>query len=252
MSLATLARAIGVDRSTIAHWEMGNHYPRHDTYQKLCAIFGVGTFEEDHSHFLKKFHNVDPFIKALTLADETCKVRFAQLANDSQHFVHYTSLCPMSSRSEIYRPIELEDETFVEKLKCRKIRFQQVRIFYRQAEVELAMEDEFRFRGINYFCRYIPTPPVEFPVINMRSYDNRTFIIGGFQGVAADLDGHVLEFDGKEPVATFLKMYWETLWASAREFPTPRTWNAVDKVCDELRIERDTWQSVADAIRSGS
>lgn len=38
-----LADRLGVDRSAIAHWELGHTLPRLDTYNAVCRVLGIDT-----------------------------------------------------------------------------------------------------------------------------------------------------------------------------------------------------------------
>lgn len=38
---ATLALRLGVDKSAVAHWELGHALPRLDTFSVVCAELGI-------------------------------------------------------------------------------------------------------------------------------------------------------------------------------------------------------------------
>lgn len=128
--------------------------------------------------------------------------------------INYSLLCRIAIDPKMGRPSELIDDKFTKRL----LDDNKGNYPFDPHEIESAMEDTCRFANTHkYICKYFPTPPNDFPVINIRSYDNQVFMMGGFRDIASGLDDIVIEFDHRTPVSTFLITFAGIASGNARQ-----------------------------------
>ena len=188
----------------------------------------------------------DPYLERWFLYDNQFYGRIGKLAENAKKFVCYTQLNRIASKQPKHRPYELVYEPFVTRLLNSEVSFHRMEVFFHEKQILYALVDKLRFSGCKYYCQYFPTPRKSIPVINMRSFDNEFFVIGGYHlDVKPGEEESALASKNREPLATFLIMYFDELSKQAFSFPNPDDWseNSV-KISFDLNITAEKWQSL--------
>jgi transcriptional regulator with XRE-family HTH domain len=253
LSRTRLATLAGGDKSQVGRWEESGQRPRPEQLAKLCAVLKVDTLDLPAAEFERRYGFSDvedhPFIEKLPLYNDQFRTRILELARQAP-FVHYTSLCQAISHTGRHRPIELADTEFSERILRSEVVFQRVQIFFERDDLLNAMMDAWRFRGKQYYCRYFPTPPLSIPAINMSSYGNERYIVGGYYDIrSSDSDEYALLLDNRQPLAKFFEEYWRVLWAQSKPFPNPETWSNSKQLCQELGVDKAEWGRLVRAAK---
>ncbi len=248
----TLASKIGVDKSLISRWQKGVTRPRQENLVDLYSALGVTTFDLPADLFDKQFGFAQsrdhPHIEKLYIYTDDFKRRVLELARTAK-LVRYCELCKKFSHSGRHRPLELADEIFARRLQNGEVGFQRIQVFYDKRDIVNAMADAHRFIGRQYYCHYFPTPDISIPTISISSFDDDLFIVGGYyENRAPHMSEYALIFDGREPVATFLREHWRVMWERSKLFPEPASWQSGTDLCNEFRINTKEWnQLIIDA-----
>jgi transcriptional regulator with XRE-family HTH domain len=253
LSRNELAQIIAVDKSEITRWEQGVR-PQPKNLKKLREALAVSSFDLPDKEFdsLHGYSTPDthPNIESLPVYTDEFKATILDLAYRAK-VVHFTSLCKKISHSGRHRPIELADADFVAKLTRGEVMFQRVQVFLHRTDLLNAMVDAHRLPRRYYHCRYFPAQSDAPPAINMSSFDDKIFVIGGYyDSRAPNADERALKFDDRAPLADFFREHWRVLWAKSREFPGPADWRADDQLPQSFGKSPSEWEHlVSDAER---
>jgi transcriptional regulator with XRE-family HTH domain len=247
LSRTELARRIGVDKSEITRWEQGVR-PHPKNLKKLHEALTVSSFELPEKEF-DSVHGYStpaphPHIEPLPVYTEAFRATIRDLAQNAK-VVQYTSLCKKITHSGRHRPIELTDDEFLARLSRGEVLFQRIQVFFQRDDLLNALVDAHRLSRQNYHCRYFPTHSDAPPAINMSSYDNKIFVVGGYyESRAPNVDERALKFDDRAPLADFFREYWRVLWAKSREFPGPADWRTDDQLPQSFGKSQSEWENL--------
>lgn len=256
-----LGRKIDKDKATIGRWLSGKSPPKNEKdYDKLEQALTVTGIRLPHAQFL--VHNglnpTYPFMKSIPLYESnefSESGKFEQCINKSletvRQSVHYTHLCDTPERQhDHYIPRELCHPPFVERLRKKEVEFQRVGVFFKIPQFIAAVRSLIEFRGTRYECRFYLRPPASFPVINLRSFDHRTFMIGGYEPRAVYRDNCIL-LEGKEPMGSFLSQYWDAVWSLGN--PVQLNFETAEIVAKSLSMKgSEQWQKLKEEIEAAS
>jgi transcriptional regulator with XRE-family HTH domain len=245
LSADELARKVGVDKSMVRRWEKGKNQPRSANLRELCRTLDVTRFDLPPEQFNTQFGFSDlddhAFIEKLPLYTEEFSKRIITLGREAK-LIQYTSICKQISHSGRHRPIELADRELSARIAKGEVIYQRVQVFFDETDVLNAMMDEYRFKGKKYYCKYFPTPPISVPTINISSYDEKTFVVGGYyESRSSTPHEYALLFDHRQPISGFLREYWRVLWTDAIPFPKPHEWQSSNKFQEDLRLSQKDW-----------
>lgn len=167
--------------------------------------------------------------------------------------MHYTALCEFDDAEDgsleaslAYRPHELNYASFLERLLRNEIIWEKVEIFYSTRQLLRALCLLRLLRGTKFLLKFFPTPPKSFPVINVESFDHKTFMLGGYNPERM-YDPNCVLLGDREPLRQFLINYWSTVWLVGGAKPlTPKDADAIAQALGETSPSE--WEDYKQAV----
>jgi hypothetical protein len=245
------ARKLGCD--TVNRWLNGERGPDGSrySYRDIENVLEVTGICLPHEQFLAA-NQMDfnyPFMKYFRLYESNEFSESGEFENfidaslDSvQHSVCYTHLCDTPQRSNVhFIPRELRYAPFLDRLRKKEVEFHRIEVFFKVQQLVYALKSLIDFRGTRYECRFYLKPPVSFPVVNIRSFDHRIFVLGGFEPRAVYAPNCIL-LEGKEPMGSFLGQYWDAVWSKGN--PLELNFETAVAVALSLGLNSEEWQKI--------
>lgn len=227
---ASLGRTIGRDKATIGRWLSRGEGPSDpNDIKSLENELKVGGLLLPHERFIEanrlyeSYPGMEYFPITTDNADTTgvFENRLMDCLNRTTRTVHYTHLCQFAIKKGAetdfdplrpqFTPREFEQTPFLNRLLSRQIAWERIEVFYSLARLIQTLKSQILLRGTQYQVKYYPKPPKSFPVINMRSFDHKAFLIGGYDPHPVYHENCIFLND-TEPLRSFFRRYWETVW----------------------------------------
>jgi len=128
---------------------------------------------------------------------------------------YLTSAIPRFNSSESYSGFYGSQGEYhrllYEKIVKQEISFRYVCVIFHKQSLESKIYKLLLNEGSRYYIRHYEAPPTAIPVLNMMSFDDEKFYLGGFHTKGSPGESQVLYI--REPhIAELLKDYWKTLW----------------------------------------
>ncbi len=94
------------------------------------------------------------------------------------------------------------------------ISFRRVEVIFNKERFEGVLRKLLTYEGFEYFIRYYDAPPKAIPLLNMMSFDEEHFYLGGFYPAESPADELAVYIRHPE-ISQFLRDYWNVLWLRA-------------------------------------
>ena len=94
------------------------------------------------------------------------------------------------------------------------ISFRRVEVIFNRERFEKMLRRLLTYEGFEYFIRYYDAPPKAIPLLNMMSFDDEHFYLGGFYPAEPTTEELVVYIRHPE-IAQFFRDYWNILWLRA-------------------------------------
>lgn len=243
-----LAARMKVTASLLSKWERGAEIPNEHRMQQLAKLldcskedfFSDGT--ETRFIPIRSFKLYEPRSQFEGVVD-TC------LAG-TKKFVHYALLCETVHReyNPEYKhlPHELQNPSFIQKIRDGELIYDRVEVFFSEPRFVQALRSAKDFLDTGYRTKFFRQPPKSVPTISYRSYDDETFIIGGFHFERnTPRDEQALLITGRNPMKDFFVEYWRVLWGAATDLWDAQLTNA-SLVAKDLDLRN--WEKTKDTL----
>lgn len=132
-----------------------------------------------------------------------------------------------------------------------EISFKRVEVIFHEQGLEEVIRRLLLHEGHNYFIRYYETPPVAIPLINMMSFDDDAFYLGGFHTKETPGEEYVLNI--REPnLAVTLNDYWTTLWSGAVPLNEGRIidWKEIKVIASKIGVSNDDFDTMVEKLKN--
>ncbi|MBD3342450.1 MAG: hypothetical protein GF353_25345 [Candidatus Lokiarchaeota archaeon] len=131
--------------------------------------------------------------------------------------------------------------------------FRRIELIYNKERLEDVIQKLFKY-GIKYkyYIKYYQAPPKAFPLINLMSFDDDHFYLGGFYSAESPSTELVL-FIKHPDVSKFFKQYWDALWLSAKPLNERNRINKNELkriALDDIGITENEFESIYDNYRN--
>lgn len=95
-----------------------------------------------------------------------------------------------------------------------EISFRLVVVIHHKQKLEDIIFKLLLHEGHRFYIQHYDAPPKAFPLLNLMSFDNETYYVGGYNTESSPEESKVLKI--KEPnTAELLRAYWTSLWQNA-------------------------------------
>lgn len=131
-----------------------------------------------------------------------------------------------------------------------EIRFRRVEVIYNKERLKHVIRNLLRHEGSDYFIRYYDSPPKAIPLLNMMSFDDEHFYLGGYHTAESVAEEYVLFI--RHPLVTqFLRSYWNVLWLSATPLNEGKriNWNELKQIAMKVGLKEDEYKTLLEESR---
>lgn len=136
------------------------------------------------------------------------------------------------------------------RLKRGEISFRRVDVIYNKERLDMVIRRLVRYEGLEYYIRYYKSPPKAIPLLNMMSFDDEHFYLGGYHSAESEAEEYATYL--RHPLITqFLQSYWKVLWLSAIPLNEGRriNWNELKQIASSFGLNGQEYDAFIKRIK---
>jgi len=138
------------------------------------------------------------------------------------------------------------------RLKKRELGLRRVDTASSQDQLENLIRQILRHKGEDVYFRYYSSPPKSIPTLNIMSFDDERFYIGGFNPAESPTEGQVLYI--RQPKMTqHLHDYWNVLWLKATPLNEGRVinWDELRRIANRIGMTDTEFDEMVERVKQG-
>ncbi|GAB4506897.1 MAG: hypothetical protein Fur0017_31500 [Anaerolineales bacterium] len=120
----------------------------------------------------------------------------------------------LPSSSIFYKPHAEYNRLLYKKVVSGGVSVNYIEVIFHKQSLEGLVFKVLLYHGFEYYVRHFDPPQKAIPIINMMSFDDDIFYIGGFHAKTTAIQTEALYIRDSN-IAQMLKEYWVTLWNEA-------------------------------------
>jgi len=130
------------------------------------------------------------------------------------------------------------------------ISFRRVEVIFNKERLEVVLRKLLTYEGAEYFIRYYDAPPKAIPLLNMMSFDDHHFYLGGFYPSESPTEELAVYIRHPE-IAQFFRDYWNVLWLSGIPLNEGKriNWAELKRIASHLGMTESEYNSMVTELR---
>jgi len=155
--------------------------------------------------------------ESFTTGKDFADTKYRLLLETEDH-IHDTELCLPPKPSTSSALLEQESafrQLLNERITKGEITYKYVQVVHDRLHLESLLRKLFQFSGYKYYLGYFVGGSETIPVLNVMSFDDKHFLVGGYYGPSGRGEDRNLYIQ-HEDVQMTLRQYFDYLWSKAR------------------------------------